>query len=124
MLLRVYHDSMFNLLEKYSKNVIRKNFLDCYFIFRFGSSAAELFPYEELQRQLKQFGRFGLIMASMVLPLFTSAQDELPNLDEMCEEIERNQMLGENIFKFEKTQTLYATKMREIIIDMDRLGYI
>lgn len=91
---------------------------------RCGSDAEKLFPYATFAEQLKQFGRFGLVMATMVVPLFTSVQEDLPDLDVVCEQIERDRGMGNKMFKFEKTQDMFAVKMRDIIIDMDRLGYI
>lgn len=72
---------------------------------------------------MKKFGKFGLIMATMVVPLFTSVQEDLPNFDELCEQIEQDNKMGNEMLKFASSQSVYKIKMRDIIIDMDRLGY-
>ena len=61
-------------------------------------------------------------MATMVVPLFTSQQDDLPDFDDLCEQMDREKTT--TTFSFEKSQSVYKKRMRDIIIDMDKLGYI
>lgn len=63
-------------------------------------------------------------MAMMLLPLLTSVADDIPDLDALSEQMNRGESLDEDVFKFEKTEQAYKTKMRDIIVDMHRLGYI
>lgn len=63
-------------------------------------------------------------MAMMLLPLLTSFADDIPDLDALSEQMNRGDALDGNVFKFEKTEEVYKTKMRDIIVDMHRLGYI
>lgn len=42
------------------------------FLKRLGSDPEKLFPREAFDDHLKRFGRFGLTMAAMVLPIFVS----------------------------------------------------
>lgn len=63
-------------------------------------------------------------MAMMLLPLLTSFASDIPDLDALSEQMNRGETLDENLFKFEKTEDVYNTKMRDIIVDMQRLGYI
>lgn len=89
-----------------------------------GSDPAKMFPKDELNRQLQKFGKFGLVMAIMVLPMFMSEVEDLPDMDHACETISNDPKMGAEIFKFERTHSRYAIRMRDIIKDMDRLGYI
>lgn len=63
-------------------------------------------------------------MGMMLLPLLTSVADDIPDLDALSEQMNRGEGFDENAFTFEKTEQVYRTKMRDIIVDMDRLGYI
>lgn len=63
-------------------------------------------------------------MAMMLLPLLTSFADDIPDLDALSEQMNRGDAMDGNMFKFEKTEEVYKTKMRDIIVDMHRLGYI
>lgn len=91
---------------------------------RLGSDAEKLFPFEALLGEMKKNGRFGIIMATMLLPLTTSLSEDIPNLDDLSEQMSRGEALDVELFKFKKTEAIYKTKMRDIIVDMDRLGYI
>lgn len=53
-LIKVYHDSLSELITK------------------LGSDPNKLFPFDELKRQLKQFGIYGVIMAPILLQVIVS----------------------------------------------------
>lgn len=73
---------------------------------------------------MKKNGRFGIVMGMMLLPIITSAADDIPDLDALGESMNRGETLDANLFTFAKTDQTYKAKMRDIIVDMDRLGYI
>lgn len=96
------------------------------FHFRLGSNPEKLFSYELMTKHLRKFGKFGLIMASTLLPTITadlgremnldgdtssSSNEELPNLE--------NHPLVSNssLMRFNK-------RMRNVAIDMVRLEYV
>lgn len=73
---------------------------------------------------MKKNGRFGIIMGMMLLPLITSHANDIPDLDALSEQMNKGETIDANAFKFEKSDQVYKTKMRDIIRDMERLGYI
>ncbi|KAJ6638157.1 hypothetical protein Bhyg_10890 [Pseudolycoriella hygida] len=105
-LLKIYYKSFSDLLN------------------RLGSDAEKLFSFEALLNEMKKNGRYGILIAMVLLPLITSVADDIPDLDEVSEKIRRGDKLDAKLFIFEKTEDVYNTKMRDIILDMDRLGYI
>lgn len=86
---------------------------------RLGSDPMQLFPYEALQAQLQQFGKYGLIMFTLLLPMLISTAEATPDLDEITEKLQHN---PSQLFK--PDATLFNKRMRDVVVDMDRLGYI
>ncbi|CAG9802882.1 unnamed protein product [Chironomus riparius] len=101
----------------------------CSFIQRLGSDPEQLFPREAFESHLKKFGKFGLIMAMAVLPLFTSDVDDIPDMEELAEKIKRigaDEEVDKSAFNIttDKTYDRYAERMIGVCEDMYSLGYI
>lgn len=107
-LLQLYHDTLSTFLR------------------RLGSDPERLFPRSALDDQLVRFGRFGLLMAAMLLPIITTKSEDIPDLDGMAEKLENGFDVSSEInnFKSEGTQDIYREKMAGCCRDMVRLGYI
>lgn len=90
-----------------------------------GSDPQKLFPYEALLDQFHKFGRFGLIMASLLLPMITSDEDATPNLDELAENMKKNVVINDNgnLFSTDKNEDAFNERLRDIIVDMVQLNY-
>jgi hypothetical protein len=54
-----------------------------------GGDTMSQFPFTALLRQLKQFGKFGVVMATFLIPMLTTSNDELPDMDIMAENMTR-----------------------------------
>lgn len=95
-----------------------------------GSNPEEVFPRIALDDQLKKFGKFGLAMAIMVLPIFTSQADDIPDMDAMAEKMKESLENGTEVsmdsmqFSSEKTIGVYNERMSGVFQDMYDLGYI
>lgn len=95
-----------------------------------GSDPQKLFPRSAFDDQLKRFGKFGLAMAIMTLPVFTSNPEDTPDMDEMAEQFKEAQENGEEFkmdevsFQSEKTLGVYEKRMKGVWEDMHRLDYI
>lgn len=105
------------LIEIYHKSVTS-------FLERFGLNGMQIFPFTVLQDHLRKFAKFGLMMATIVLPMFTALQDEIPDLDNLSEQIKTDGFKDESVFQSKNTDDIYCKRMRDIIVDMARLGYI
>lgn len=96
------------------------------FLRRLGSDPEKLFPRKALDEQLQRFGRFGLLMAVMLLPVMTTKSEDVPDLEEMAEKLESGADVSDDVnnFRSESTETIYREKMVGCCQDMVRLGYI
>lgn len=101
------------------------------FLKRLGEDAEQLFPFEELQKQLKRFGRFGMPMALMLLPITTTQSKDLPDFDklpEIMEELKKGDQMNDAAKEFMAKSMENAKRVggrtREVAIDMVRLGYM
>lgn len=74
--------------------------------------------------QFRNFGRFGLYMASMLVPMLTADASAAPDLDAISEEMHKNKEINNNMFKSEGSEERMAKRLSDVIYDMDRLGYI
>ncbi|CAO1379873.1 unnamed protein product [Diamesa tonsa] len=96
------------------------------FIKRLGSDPEKVFPRSAFDEHLMRFGKFGLAMAVMVLPIFTSNADDLPDMDEMAEKYQNGEELDTAEYDLSKSKTIgvYNTRMSGVFHDMCNLGYI
>ncbi|CRK87818.1 CLUMA_CG001606, isoform A, partial [Clunio marinus] len=100
------------------------------YLTRLGSDPSKLFPRRAFFDQLKKFGRFGMSMAMIVLPFFTSQADDIPDMDQMAENMKEAMDKGEEVdtklfnFTSDKTKDAYKTRMVGVFEDVYDLGYI
>lgn len=73
---------------------------------------------------LRKFGKFGLIMATMLLPLITSEEGAAPNLDDLANKIQENGEMDENVFITDNTKDELNKRLRDVVVDMVRLNYL
>lgn len=66
-LLREYHDTLSDALR------------------RLGCDPDQVYPWETMQTQLRERGRYGLAMAAITVPLFLADSEEIPDLDSQFE---------------------------------------
>lgn len=116
-IINVYYRSVSKMIKKLVKYkiVLMATFYFHYFLNRLGSNPDELFPYGALKAQLKRFGKFGLLYAMMLLNVTTAS----------IETIDVNANVNDQLKHLFATPTeIYKERMRDVAIDIDRLGYI
>ncbi|CAG9802883.1 unnamed protein product [Chironomus riparius] len=119
-----------SLRDKHYQDFLNVYYVElCDFIQRLGSDPNKLFPHEAFLKHLKQFGKFGFIMAMIVLPIFTSDASDIPDMDELAENFKKigdSEQVDKDVFNFttEKTFDRYAERMIGVCDDMYALGYI
>lgn len=106
----------------------QKFFLEGLHLFHFkkrlGSDVEKVYPYSAMLEQFRKFGKFGLYMASMLVPMLTADASAAPDLDAFSEEISSGKEMNNNIFNSEGSEERLAKRLSDVIHDMDRLGYI
>ncbi|XP_037051982.1 uncharacterized protein LOC119085637 isoform X2 [Bradysia coprophila] len=91
---------------------------------KLGSDAEKLFSFNDLQDQLKKFGRYALIIAPMLLNIITSKPDDIPDLDNLAEEFKDKSIEeGMKAFINDSANDKFNGRMRDVIQDVIRLGY-
>ncbi|XP_050070020.1 uncharacterized oxidoreductase dhs-27-like [Anopheles maculipalpis] len=94
-----------------------------------GGNVERQFPRSAFREQLKKFGRYGLVMSMMVLPIICTPNDELPDTDTAMEEFMNemnngNSEVGLVYGTTEKAAIRYKKRMSGNIRDAIRFGYI
>lgn len=100
-LLNIYHRSLKELLDK------------------LGGDTLTQFPFTALLRQLKQFGKFGIVLASLALPLLTTKKENLPDMNELQQNTSVIAMI-----KSPSDNLSYEPRMKSNILDAIRYGYL
>lgn len=89
---------------------------------RLGSDPVKLFPYEMMLEHLHKFGKFGLILATLLVRLFTL--NVSLQLDEHIDANDEKRTAEMIKSISQKSRENYMDRMRGIIIDMVELEYI
>lgn len=89
-----------------------------------GSDPSKVFPRSAFEDQLKKFGKFGLAMAMMSLPVITNR--EAVDMDEMAERSLRYDEEAEENMESLKSppNEVYISRMKGVFQDMYDLGYV
>lgn len=65
-----------------------------------------------------------MIMATMLLPMLTSDDGHVVDMDELCEKIKDGENVDAGVFISEESRQRFTKRLRDVIIDMVRLDYI
>lgn len=91
---------------------------------RLGSDPERLFPFELMQDHFRKFARYGLIMASVLLPVITQDRGSGFDSEDMAEKvIEMKDLDMDSIYSGSSRKKFYH-RLRDVVVDMARLGYI
>lgn len=76
-----------------------------------------------MQEHLRKFARFGLVLATVLLPMLTSESGGV-DMDELASELTTDTKSISNKFITSKSQNKLEKRLRDVIADMVRLEYI
>lgn len=76
-----------------------------------------------MQEHLQKFAKFGLILASLVLPIFTNDVETLVKLEETRNATEFGEETENILFTSEQCAE-FNKRIRDVVIDMARLQYL
>lgn len=108
-LLSIYHRSLKDLLD------------------HMGGDTQSQFPFTAFLRQMKQFGKFGAIMAMFLIPMLTTKNEDLPDMDYFSEheEIHKDpEKIKAMMADLMKPRENYVNRMKPALLDLMRFGYI
>lgn len=89
-----------------------------------GSDPDKLFPFSLMLEHFRKFAKFGLILSTVLLPMMTSDDGSRIDLDEMAEDVKNGKEVDKDTFISENSRKKFNKRMRGVVIDMARLGYI
>lgn len=87
-----------------------------------GSNPEELFTFEDLQSEFREYGNFVLVLAPVLLSVILADTSEIVNLDEMCDKVAEGTS-QQNVINGLKREAEYEQRLSDVIEDITRLGY-
>lgn len=92
---------------------------------RLGSDAERLFNYATFRQELIKFGKYGVIIAPMLLQVITAHADDIPDLDQIAEDRAKGDYKENNtLFQSTKTELNYNKRMSDVLRDADAYGFL
>lgn len=95
-----------------------------------GSDPVKLFPYELMMEHFQKFGKYGLIMASTLLPTITADcgremnfSDESPEPDHISNKQMQSNLKNHPLVS-NSSLMRFNERIRDVAADMVRLGYV
>lgn len=105
-LLGIYHRSLKDLLN------------------HLGGDTMTQFPFTAFLRQMKLFGKFGFLMSTFLLPMLTTKNEDLPDMDFIAENMNNDDPeLLKEMMAFPKKDHNFTTRMRGSALDAIKYGY-
>uniref|UniRef100_A0A4Y0BSZ1 CHK kinase-like domain-containing protein n=1 Tax=Anopheles funestus TaxID=62324 RepID=A0A4Y0BSZ1_ANOFN len=105
-MLNIYHNSLATLLEK------------------LGHNPQEVFPRTALVRQLRRYGKFGILMAVFLVPMMCTRPEDLHDMEDAAEKYRDSNELDVKAITTNTNKRAYHTRMSTAIRDMVRYGYL
>lgn len=87
-----------------------------------GSDPEQIFSFEMMQDHFQKYAKYGIILAFLVLPVLTSDPDTEVNLDELADNIANGNETYTSLSG--RYSEMFDKRMRDVVIDSARLGYI
>lgn len=91
---------------------------------RLGSDVNKLYPFSTMLDQMKKCGKFGLYIATLEVPMLTSTPNTGPDLEQLSEMIGEAIDFDGNYHISAESEGRSKKRLADIILDMQRLGYI
>lgn len=91
---------------------------------RMGSDPERLFSYNDFQGELKKFGRYGVLIAPMLVQVVTADPTDIPDMDALSEKMANTGNHEAQSFISAKTENAYNQRISDVIRDAERYGYL
>lgn len=93
-------------------------------IFRLGSDPDKIFPYDLMMEHFRKYGKLSLIYAVAMLPVITAEKEKNLNMDDLASDLADGGGFSLDSLMSEESKIKFHQRLRDVIVDMDRLGYI
>ena len=95
------------------------------FLTLLGGDAETQFPFSVLKDHLTKLGKFGIIMAALAIPMLTTKNEELPDMDYMAENMGKDpKVINEMMAQMAASNKNYEERMRASVLDAISYGYL
>lgn len=92
---------------------------------RLGGDVERQFPRDAFEEQWKKYGRFGLLMGLILLPMICTAMEELPSMEDYVDRIEKEEKNVKYEYGVsEKSFEMYRKRMAGMIKDIVKFEYL
>lgn len=91
---------------------------------KLGSDPDKLYTYENLKDQLRKFGKFALLCAPMIISLCVAGPNDIGNLDDWTEFLDKGEEPDLLRPYNEDTQQKYSTLINDLVTDLVNYGYV
>lgn len=96
----------------------------CETIRKLGSDPEKLFTFENLQSQLRKFGEHILLFGPVILSVRMAKAENMENLDEYAERMERDEDADLLNDYDDETQTEFTRLVNDLITDLVNYCYV
>lgn len=121
---------VFTVTDKQFRQQHYQNLLKTYYrslsqtIQKLGSDAQKLYTFENLQTQLRKFGDYAILFASMIIQVRVAKAAHFSDLDVFAECIDRDQKAHVIGDYDDKTLAEYTIQINDLFTDLDDYGYL
>lgn len=77
-----------------------------------------------MMKHFHKVAKFGLVLASILLPVITADEGCGIDLDEVAADMSNGKEMDANIFISDKSLTKLNKRLRDVVVDMARFEYI
>lgn len=105
-----------NLLNVYYQNLSDH-------IKRLGGNPENLFTFKNLLEQLKKFGKFGVLMSTLLLQIILRESSELPDMDKLAQNFKDDPNTKFD-FTSDISYQIYKTRIGDVLRDAFNYGYL
>lgn len=77
-----------------------------------------------MMEHFRKFARYGLLMATGILPMITADRGNVVDMDDLFNDINNGKEIDASVFITESSQLRLNKRLRDVVVDMVRLNYI
>uniref|UniRef100_A0A182T5A6 CHK kinase-like domain-containing protein n=1 Tax=Anopheles maculatus TaxID=74869 RepID=A0A182T5A6_9DIPT len=111
---RRHYDEMINVYYNSFETLVEK----------LGHSSQEVFPRTALMRQLRRYGKFGILMAIFLVPMLCTRNEDLLDMDEAAEKYRDTNKMDLAGMTMNANKQAYRSRMSAVVRDIVRYGYL
>lgn len=121
---------LFSATDKDTRDKEFKNLLKLYHstlsttVKRLGSDPEKVFPFDQLEREMKKHGKYAVIMCPVLLQIMMANAADVQNMDELSKDMDKNGKETITLVKaFDKeTQDAYNKRVKGLMTDIVKYG--